>query len=119
MAKLKISNELSDAALLVEVGARLAQRRIAFRLTQAGLAEQAGISKRTLERAENGFSVQLQSLLRILRVLDLVEGLEVLIPAAEQSPMDLLQRQGRQRKRAFTSRGVAEPKGKWTWGEDT
>ncbi len=119
MARIKLREELTDEAVLTEVGERLAQRRIAFRLTQAGLAEHAGLSKRTVERAENGYSVQLQSIIRIFRVLDLMDALEVLVPAAAQMPMDLLQRQGRQRKRAFTPRGVQETREKWTWGEDT
>ena len=119
MTRIKITNELTDEALLAEIGERLAQRRITFRLTQAGLAERAGVSKRTIERVEAGHSAQLESVIRIFRVLELVDGLEILIPAPGPTPMDLLQRQGRARKRAFTPRGVQERRAEWTWSEDT
>lgn len=40
-------------------------------LTQADLGEQAGVSKSTVERVEIGASVQLTTVIRILRILDL------------------------------------------------
>jgi predicted transcriptional regulator len=52
-------------------------------LSQAQLAEQAGISKRTLERLEAGAAAtQLSLFLRVLRQLDRLERLALLI--AEQ-----------------------------------
>jgi transcriptional regulator with XRE-family HTH domain len=44
----------SDVALLQELGQRIARLRLERNLTQPQLAEQAGISKRTLERLESG-----------------------------------------------------------------
>ena len=71
---------LSDEAILDELGSRIAQLRIGLEWSQAAAAEQAGISKRTLERLEAGNSVQLSSLVRILRVLDGFSGLDQLLP---------------------------------------
>jgi predicted transcriptional regulator len=49
-------------------------------LSQAQLAEQAGISKRTLERLEAGAAAtQLSLFLRVLRQLDRLERLALLI----------------------------------------
>jgi transcriptional regulator with XRE-family HTH domain len=70
MATMKITGLLTDDAVLAELGARIAGRRIDMQLTQAAVAEQAGIAKRTLERLEAGDSSQLNTLLRVLRVLD-------------------------------------------------
>jgi DNA-binding XRE family transcriptional regulator len=53
---MKISSQLSDESLLKELGGRLAAARIVRNLTQAALAEQAGVSKRTVERLESGGS---------------------------------------------------------------
>ena len=47
---MRITTELSDMAVLQEIGQRAERRRIDAGLTQAQLAEEAGISKRTLER---------------------------------------------------------------------
>ena len=112
---------LSDGAVLTELGHRLARRRIDLSITQAALAEQAGVSKRTVERIEAGDSTQTATLIRILRVLGLLEGLDRLLPPTGPSPMDLLQLKGKERQRA-SSKVREEPPGAgkpWTWGEDT
>ena len=113
-----ISQLLTDDAILAEIGQRLAARRVDLQLTQAAVAEQAGIAKRTLERMEAGYSAQLANLVRVLRVLDVMPGLETLVPATGPRPMDLLRRQGRARKRASGKRGKAPSPEPWTWADD-
>lgn len=120
---MKLHSELTDTAVLQELGARLERRRIDANFTQAELAEEAGISKRTLERIETGHSTDFALLLRVLRVLKLVDGLESLIPPAAPSPIALLKLKGRSRKRAGHPRNKAahteirEPSKPWKWGE--
>ncbi|NTW69857.1 MAG: helix-turn-helix domain-containing protein, partial [Chlorobiaceae bacterium] len=64
---MKIEGLLSDEAILGELGKRLAQRRLELQLTQEMLAEQAGVSKRTVERVEAGATAQMSTMIRILR----------------------------------------------------
>lgn len=45
------------------MGKRLSQKRISLSLTQAELAERAGIAKKTIERIENGGAVQVVSII--------------------------------------------------------
>jgi transcriptional regulator with XRE-family HTH domain len=116
---MKISRLLADDAILAEIGARIARRRIDLQLTQATVAEQAGVAKRTLERLEAGHSMQMSNLIRILRVLDGLPGLDRMLPEAGPSPMDLLKRKGKPRQRASKSRRPDQPGAPWTWGEDT
>ncbi len=97
---MKISKLLADDAILAEIGKRIARRRLDLQLTQADLAEQAGVAKRTVERVEAGASAQMSSMIRILRVLDLLPGLDRMIPEAGPRPMDLLKRKGKVRQRA-------------------
>jgi transcriptional regulator with XRE-family HTH domain len=117
---MKISKLLSDEAILREIGERIARRRLDLQLTQAAVAEQAGVAKRTLERIEAGASAQLSSLLRIFRVLELLPGLELLLPESQPSPMELLKHKGKQRQRASGSResdGVEESQ-PWSWDDN-
>jgi transcriptional regulator with XRE-family HTH domain len=119
---MNISTDLTDAALLREIGERLERRRIDADFTQAQLAEEAGISKRTVERIEAGHSTDFVMLLRVLRVLKLLEGLDQLIPDQPQSPLTLLKSRGRDRKRVRTSpspEGAPEfkPAAPWKWRE--
>ncbi len=110
---------MSDEAILGEIGARLAAHRVDLQLTQAAVAEQAGVAKRTLERMEAGQSSQLSSLIRVLRALDAMAGLESLVAEAGPRPMDLLQRKGKRRQRASGRRGDKTNTASWEWGDDS
>lgn len=113
-----MDNSFSDTAVLEEIGERLARHRLERDLTQADLAEQAGVSKRTVERLEAGESTQLTILIRILRALGLLEALDQAIPEIAPSPLDLLKMKGKQRQRASSKRGPRETDGAWSWGDD-
>ncbi|MGH8127684.1 MAG: helix-turn-helix domain-containing protein [Gammaproteobacteria bacterium] len=116
---MEINKSLSDKTTLETLGERLARRRLDLKLTQATTAEQAGVSKRTVERLEAGASVQLSSLIRILRVLDLMNGLEQMAPPAGPRPMDLLQLKGKPRQRAPASNPDENSStAAWTWNEN-
>ena len=119
---MKITPELTDFAVLQEMGARLERRRIDGGLTQARLAEEAGVSKRTVERIEAGDSTDFTMVLRVLSVLRLVEALDQLIPDLPQSPLTLLKGHGRERRRVRRSRGPTDVEAPskpapWKWKE--
>ncbi|MFQ5328890.1 MAG: helix-turn-helix transcriptional regulator [Thermodesulfobacteriota bacterium] len=101
---MKITHTLADDAILTEIGKRVARRRLNLQLTQADLAEESGVSKRTVERIEAGASAQMSSMVRIFRVLELLPGLESIIPEAGPGPMDLLRQKGKVRQRASSKR---------------
>ena len=97
----------------------MAQVRLERNLTQAQLAEQAGVSKRTVERLESGgVATQLSGFIRVCRVLDLVERFDLLVPEPVPSPVEQLKMRGRRRQRA-SAKGKAKalPK-KWQWGDE-
>jgi transcriptional regulator with XRE-family HTH domain len=118
---MRIVSDLTDMAVLREIGDRLERRRIDAGLTQAELAEEAGISKRTVERIEAGHSTDFVLLLRALRVLKLFETLDQLVPDLPQSPLILVKSRGRARRRVGHSRrpadGIApaKPATPWKW----
>ena len=109
------TNTLTDQAVLKELGKRIAQYRINANLTQKTLANEAGISKRTLERLETGHSIQLSGLIRVLRSLELLNNLSALVPDAGPRPMDLLKMKGEKRRRASSTRKTDDSGEPWTW----
>ncbi len=116
---MKIDSNLTDARVLKLLGERLLGIRLAGNLTQAELAEQAGVSKRTVERLESGaVAIQLSGFVRICRALGLLDRLELLIPEPASSPMAQLKRQGKPRQRASGDKAADNSK-PWTWGENT
>jgi transcriptional regulator with XRE-family HTH domain len=118
---MRITDALTDIAVLHEIGERLERRRIDAGLTQARLAEEAGISKRTVERIEAGHSADFVILMRVLRVLKLLEALDQLVPDLPQSPLVLLKGRGRVRKRVGHPRAQQDdapnPSRAWKWRE--
>ena len=87
---MKILDASPDAAALLELGRRLTRSRLDRNLTQAALAREAGVSKRTVERLEAGESTQLGNLLRVLRALGLLGRLDSLVPDSPPSPVEQL-----------------------------
>ena len=112
---MKITGEHSDAAVLRELGGRIARHRLDRGLSQDVLAREAGLSLNPVRRMERGQSVQTASLLRVLRVLRLLDNLDVVVPESEISPMRLLRQQGDKRQRA--PRQSSQSEKPWQWGE--
>ncbi len=138
---MKITTTLSDQAILTELGARLMRLRLERNLTQAEVANEAGVAKRTVERIEAGGGAQLGNFVRICRVLDFVGALDRLVPEPAISPLAMLAQKNIARKRASQPRqpkvtnmvantatqttyqrpaAVPPPQARqWRWGEDS
>ena len=101
---MKISNENSADAVLVELGVRLARERLQQGKTQAQLAKTSGVSKRTIERIESGHSAQLGSVICILRALSLLDRLEQIVPVTDLPPTGFFLAGLTERKRASSKR---------------
>jgi transcriptional regulator with XRE-family HTH domain len=110
---------MTDNAILEELGRRLQRRRLDLQLTQAKLAEEAGLSKRTVERMEAGAASQTTNLIRVFRVLGLLQGLDQLVPERGPRPMDLLKLKRKERKRASSSPGSDRSGEVWSWGDES
>ncbi len=51
---MKLTSDFGEERLLREIGKRMAGQRLERNMTQAQLAERAGVSRRTVERLEAG-----------------------------------------------------------------
>ena len=124
---MRIQDLTSDDAALAELGHRLERHRVERNRTQAELAAEAGIGRATLQRIERGESVQLTSLVKLLRALGLLAALDAAVPASVDLPIAQLERAERpSRRRARGRRGgggdAAAPAGAdpapWRWGDE-
>jgi DNA-binding XRE family transcriptional regulator len=114
---MNIDKQTTPQAALEELARRITQRRIERGLTQAQAAEQAGVGKRTIERIEGGCDTQLTTLIRLLRILDLSDRLDQLIPESTISPMEILKGRSRPPKRAKRKQ-AAKTREPWKWGDE-
>jgi putative transcriptional regulator len=99
-----------------EIGKRLEATRLKQNVSQADLAAEAGVSRRTISRLENGGGVSVETLIRLMRALGIANRLEALLPEPGISPIDRVRLQGKQRQRA--RRPNRSDPGDWTWGDD-
>lgn len=115
---MKIQDHVTDEAIIQELGHRLARMRLDQNLTQAELADKAGVGVRTVQRLEAGtVAPQLTMFIRICRALGIVDHFNLLVPEPVPSPMALLKMRGKLRQRATGDRMVAEDPKPWTWAE--
>ena len=116
---MKINNRLSDTDILIELGNRIKASRIRKGYTQIEFARISGVSKGTVANVENGESIQLGNLLKILRQLDSLNTLEVMLPSSEKSPMELIQSKSEnKRQRVRKSNASQSDTSTFKWGDD-
>lgn len=114
---MRIPDLKTDKAILSELGRRLRDLRLSRNITQASLAQEAGMARFTLQRIEDGQPSSMTNFIKLLRALDLLEQLDGLAPEGVERPMDQLRRRGKPRRRAG-SRAEDEVKGPWKWGDE-
>ena len=111
-------DDLSNAALLKEVGRRIANLRIAARIKQADLAAKAGLSRYALSRLENGAGgIRLDSFLSVLRCLNVLNRIDAVLPESTLSPIQVAELGSRAKKMPNRIRSSRGGKGLRTWGD--
>jgi transcriptional regulator with XRE-family HTH domain len=124
---MRLEELMTDRAVLAELGRRLARHRRERNWTQAQTAAEAGLGQATLQRIERGESVQMTSMVKLLRALGLLAGLDIAVPESIELPIARLERERPEvRRRVRHSHreppdrsAEAETGGKpWRWGDE-
>lgn len=110
---MKISNEASNKAILIELGERLKAKRLSLNISQTELAQKSGLSVGTVKNIERGKNVAASALLSSLRSLDFLSDIDLAIPSPVISPINATAKK-QPRQRAFHKRKAAQP----IWGDD-
>lgn len=105
----------SSATIAAALCKRLEEIRLSKNISQAILAEQAGVSRRTLTRMADGETISLDSFIRIIKALGLADHLEALLPNPSVRPVELAAHAGQHRRRATGKRKTTAP---WSWGDE-
>ena len=93
---------------------RIEAIRLSRNMTQTELAKKAGVSRSTLTRLARGDTgISLDSFIRILQALDLHTHLESFLPDPSISPLQRLEKKGKQRQRARPKKTQSTD---WEWG---
>ena len=103
--------ELSDKAAMALIGERIQRERLNQNMTQAELAERAGLGARTVRSLEAGQKPTVETLIRALRGLGKLGTIDAFLPEPGLSPLQLAKLQGRERQRASGRRPASRKKG--------
>jgi len=95
---------------------RLESIRLSRNITQAQLAEEAGVSPRTIGRLEKGQGVSVDTFIRIMIALGIQQSLEALLPDPTVRPIERVGIGAGERKRARPTRSGNE-RPTWSWGD--
>ena len=99
---------------IAELGKKLKTYRIMKELSQQDLANKTGVSLRSISRLEQGESVQLETLFKIMTALGLGENIELLVPDQTKRPSFYLENIADKPKRV---RKTAR-KNTFKWGDE-
>jgi len=91
---------MSDKAHLETIGRFIKHHRLNQNKSQTEVSEAAGISRSTLSLLERGETVNLNTLLQVLRALDLLYLMEAFKVTDEISPLEYAKLKKNQRKHA-------------------
>ena len=98
---------MSDTAIIAELGKRIKDYRLRKKFTQQEIADRTGVSVFTVAQVEKGNAVSFGTVIAILRVLRLMDNLEMLLPEIKISPVEMLKLKGETPKRACKPRLVS------------
>lgn len=101
--------EMTDQAILGDLGRRLQRRRLDRNLSQQDVADRAGLDRTTVGALEREGRATLLTFVQVLRAVGALDELNAFLPDLGPSPLDLAQRQGRIRKRASRPRKPRKP----------
>lgn len=96
---------------------RIESIRLSRNTTQEQLAEEAGVSLRTIGRLEKGQGVSLDTFIRVLMALRISHSLEALLPDPGVRPIERVGAGASERRRARPLKpGPGRPT--WSWGDE-
>lgn len=107
----------STTQILGNLGRRFASNRLAKNMTQAQLAEAAGIGEATVARLEKGSASSIDTVVRVMLALGLRSHLESLLPDPSIRPIERVRLQGRERRRARPKK-IASNSVPFEWGDE-
>ena len=112
---IKYWHEMSDPAMLEQLGEFIKQTRLQQNKTQQQVATAAGINRSTMVQIEKGAGGTLLSLIQILRALEQLQIFEHFEIKQQFSPLQLAKLEQNKRQRASTKKNSQNKKPKSDW----
>ena len=105
-----IEDFLTNEEIRAELGYRLRMRRLERNLAIDAIAGETGLNRKTIIDAENGRDVRLSTVIKLLRIMNMLGALETAIPDTLPGG-EAVSRRGQMRQRASGRRRQKPPAG--------
>lgn len=109
-----MNNKKDYQEYIKELGQKIKTYRIMKEMSQQDLEDKTGVSKRSISRLEQGESVQVDNLFKILLALELGDNIELLVPDQTKRPSFYLEKTADKSKRVRKKIKKSEFK----WGDE-
>lgn len=109
-----MNNKKDYQEYIKELGQKIKTYRIMKEMSQQDLEDKTGVSKRSISRLEQGESVQVDNLFKLLLGLELGDNIELLVPDQTKRPSFYLEKTADKPKRV---RKKIE-KSEFKWGDE-
>jgi len=106
---------MTDKSLMETIGNFIQFHRLGKNKTQLQVANAAGISRSTLSLLERGEKVRIDTLIQVLRVLDLLYVMDVFRVQTQISPVEYARLKKKQRKQASPRKDKMMDKAESEW----
>ena len=107
------NESMSDKKLCETIGTFIKHHRLSQNKTQDQVSSAAGLSRSTLSLLERGETVTVSTLIRVLRVLDLLFVMDTFQIKAQISPIELAKLEREKRQRARTKNDQDKSGSEW------
>lgn len=114
MRKIDFSTASSET-IIGDLCKRLNEVRLSRNISQADLANEAGVSRSTMTRLADGKAISLDSFVRVMMALQLTDHLAGMLPDPSIRPIERVQFGGTQRQRASRKKDETS---EWTWRDN-
>ena len=110
---MKINNYSLSDEIKLEIGSRFKALRLSMNYSQTYVSEKSGVSLRTIQYFEKEGSITLENLIKLLKVLNIADNLNYLIPETGLNTIDLY-KLGHQKQRISRESKTEHKK----WGDE-
>lgn len=100
-----------------ELCKRLELVRLDQNISQSVLADEAGVSRRTISRMENGEGVSLDTFVRVVRALGLADQLQSLFRLPQVRPIDRVREQKTRKNASSPRKKNTDTETPWEWDD--
>lgn len=103
---------IDDYEILKDIARKIKKKRISLNISQEYLSQKTGLSIHTISNIETGKSYTMDSFIKVMRVLGMIDNLDKVVSDVVVDPDTVKDKKQKQR----VKQKVEKNNNSWTWG---